>query len=50
MKEKKFIDPASMTLGAWLVRVVIGGVLWSVAGFFAKLGLTKYFEKKPDDK
>lgn len=47
-KEKKFIDPATMTFSAWLMRVIVGGILWSVAGFFARLGLDKYFKQDKD--
>jgi hypothetical protein len=44
--EAQFVDPASASLGVWLIKVVIGGIIWSVAGFFAKLGLNKLFKKK----
>lgn len=47
--EAQFVDPASATFGVWLVKVVIGGIIWSVVGFFTKLGLDKIFKKKNSD-
>ena len=47
--EAQFVDPASISVGMWLIQVVIGGIIWSTVGFFTKLGLNKLFKKKDLD-
>lgn len=42
----QFIDPASASLWMWLIKVVIGGMIWSIVGFFTKIGLNKLFKSK----
>lgn len=44
----QFVDPISLSIILWLLQLIIGGIIWNVAGFFAKLGLSKYFEKEKD--
>lgn len=44
----QFVDPVSFSLILWLLQLIIGGIIWNTAGFFAKLGLNKYFEKKKE--
>lgn len=44
--EAQFIDPGSLSLSMWLLQVIIGGIVWSIVGFFTKLGLDKIFKKK----
>jgi len=44
--QAQFVDPASVSVMTWFFQVVIGGVIWSVVGFFTKLGLDKMFKKK----
>lgn len=44
--EAQFIDPGSLSISMWLIQVVLGGIIWSIVGFFTKLGLDKFFKKK----
>lgn len=45
----QFVDPVSLSLILWLIQLIIGGIIWNIAGFFTKLGLNKYFDKKKQD-
>lgn len=44
----QFVDPVSISIFIWLFQLIIGGIIWNTAGFFAKLGLSKYFKKKEE--
>ncbi len=44
----QFVDPVSISIFVWLLQLIVGGIIWNTAGFFAKLGLAKYFKKKEE--
>ena len=41
----QFVDPASLTFFAWLFKLIVGSIIWTVVSFFTKLGLDKYWKK-----
>jgi len=44
--QAQFVDPVSTTFSIWLIKVIVGGIIGSIAGFFTKLGLNRIFNKK----
>lgn len=43
--QAQFVDPASASLMMWLLKSIIGSIVWTVISFFTKLGLGKFWKK-----